>query len=81
MRAKSDDGRRCSVIFASLKRIANLAICAVGGGNDKRFSSGLMTVGDSKVGAGMEVPGGLLDGADGGGSSEAGGAVTAVHYS
>jgi hypothetical protein len=41
------------VTFARLKRIANPTICAADGGNDRRFSSGLMTVEESKVGAEM----------------------------
>src|SRR5271166_2243648 len=53
MRGRSDDGKRWSVTFARLKRIANPAICAADGGNDRRFSSGLMTVEESKVGAEM----------------------------
>jgi hypothetical protein len=49
MHGRSDDGRRCSVIFASFKRIANPAIYVVDDGNDKRCSSGRMTVEKSKA--------------------------------
>jgi hypothetical protein len=51
MLARSDDGRRCSATFATFRRIANPAICAVDVGNDKRCSSGLMTVEAYKFGA------------------------------
>jgi hypothetical protein len=51
MLGRSDDGRRCSATFASFRRIANPAICAVDVGNDKRCSSGLMTVEAYKFGA------------------------------
>jgi len=46
--------RRCSATFTSFKKIVNPAICAVDGGNDKRCSSGLMTLEESKVGVGMD---------------------------